>query len=84
MAVIGSFGKRMSPPHAWGMLDEIEKIMMDKGYGFTTKYVESDGNVAHSATHDEKITHGVSRRAVLGRGDEQRVPPARGRSWKKR
>ena len=56
MAVIGSLRKRMGPPHAWWMLDEIEEILVENGYGFCAKYVESDGNVAHSATHNEKIT----------------------------
>jgi hypothetical protein len=56
MAVIGSLGERMGPPHAWWMLDEIESILLQNGYGFSTRYVESDGNVAHSATHDEAIT----------------------------
>ena len=55
-AVIGSIRKRMAPEGAWAMLDEIENLIVSNGWGLVLKWVESDGNVAHSATHDESIT----------------------------
>ena len=55
-AVIGSLLKRMSPEAAWVMIDEIIELIVTNGWGINLKWVESDGNVAHSATHMETIT----------------------------
>ena len=38
------------------MLDEIEEIIRRNHWGLDLRWVESDGNVAHSATHDETLT----------------------------
>ena len=54
--VIGSLRKRIAPEAAWAMLDEIEEIIRRNHWGLDLRWVESDGNVAHSATHDETLT----------------------------
>ena len=54
--VIGSIRKRLAPEGAWGMIDEIEEIVRRNGWGLDLRWVESDGNVAHSATHCEPVT----------------------------
>lgn len=54
--VIGSIRKRVAPEGAWVMLDEIEEIIRRNGWGLDLRWVESDGNVAHCATHDERVT----------------------------
>ena len=56
MGVIGSIRKRIGPEGAWEMLDEIEEIIKRNKWGLDLRWVESDGNVAHSATHDERLT----------------------------
>ena len=56
MGVIGSIRKRIAPEAAWAMLDEIEEIIRRNQWGLDLRWVESDGNVAHSATHDELLT----------------------------
>ena len=82
--MIGSLRKRMGPPHAWWMLDEIEKILVENGYGFCAKYVESDGNVAHSATHNEKITsYRVGRSWAVATSNDY-PPPEGGRGKRDR
>ena len=55
-AVIGSLRKRMAPEQAWNMIDEIIRLVLENGWGIDLRWVESDGNVAHLATHEEKIT----------------------------
>ena len=37
------------------MLDEIRKIVLENDWVPILKWVESDGNVAHSWTHDEEL-----------------------------
>lgn len=54
--VLGSIKKRMGPEPAWGFLDEVEEMIKANAWGIEVKWVESDGNVAHSATHAEPIT----------------------------
>ena len=41
-----------------GMLDEIEKILIENGYGFTTKYVESDPSYGCECTGEIKLCAG--------------------------
>ena len=55
-AVIGSIRKRLAPEDAWPMIDEIIRLIVENEWGIDLKWVESDGNVAHSATHDETMT----------------------------
>jgi len=55
-AVMGSLSKLLAPPEAWAAIDEVEEICVSCQLGLVLKWVESDGNVAHSATHDEPIT----------------------------
>ena len=55
-AVIGSIRKRMGPEGAWWMIDEIVFIVTTCRWGLGLKWVESDGNAAHPATHREKLT----------------------------
>ena len=54
-AVIGALNKMMGPEEAWPMLDEIRKLVEENAWSPVTRWVESDGNVAHSWTHEEKI-----------------------------
>jgi hypothetical protein len=53
MGVIGSVQKLMGPPLSWGWLDRIERICRQNIWRLDLRYVKSDANVAHSATHDE-------------------------------
>ena len=41
-----------------GMLDEIEKILIENVYGFTTKYVESDPSYGCECTGEIKLCAG--------------------------
>ena len=54
-AVIGSVRKMMGPEQAWGMLDVVWHLVRKNRWGLKFVWVESAGNVAHSATHDEAI-----------------------------
>ena len=53
-AVIGSINKGLSPKAAWWMIDELKRLATEGGWGIQLKWVESDGNAAHPATHNEK------------------------------
>ena len=81
-AVIGSIRKRMGPQGAWAMIDEIILIVTTCRWGLVLKWVESDGNVAHSATHLEKITkYRTERSWLVSQSDE--YPPAAGGNAKR-
>ena len=54
-AVIGSLRKMMGPEQAWDMLDVVWHLVRKNRWGLKFVWVESAGNVAHSATHDEAI-----------------------------
>ena len=54
-ACIGSLSKRLAPEHAWAMIDENIELFGKNDWGLVLRWVESDGNVAHSATHEEKL-----------------------------
>ena len=54
-AVIGSIRRKMGPEPSWWMLDEIIDLVTANGWGLVLKWVESDGNVAHSATHTRRV-----------------------------
>ena len=53
--VIGALSKMMGPPEAWAMLDEIRDMVRECNWSPITRWVESEGNVAHSWTHEEPI-----------------------------
>ena len=53
--VIGAINKMMGPEAAWPMLDEIRKIVLENEWVPILKWVESEGNVAHSWTHEEEL-----------------------------
>jgi len=76
--VIGSLLKLLGPPAAWEMIDEVEEICMGMQYELCLRWVESDGNVAHSATHNEAITTYRTNRSWLLAGSESYVPPTDG------
>ena len=54
-AVIGSLRKMMGPEKAWDMLDVVYFLVRKNRWGLKFVWVESAGNAAHSATHDEAI-----------------------------
>ena len=54
-AVIGSLKKMMGPEKSWEMLDVVWTLVRKNRWGLQFIWVESAGNVAHSATHDEDI-----------------------------
>ena len=54
-AVIGSLKKMMGPERSWEMLDVVWTLVRKNRWGLKFVWVESAGNVAHSATHDEAI-----------------------------
>jgi hypothetical protein len=54
-AVIGSLKKMMGPERSWEMLDVVWTLVKKNRWGLQFIWVESAGNVAHSATHDEAI-----------------------------
>lgn len=83
-AVIGSLSKLLAPPDAWWMMDKIEELCLANGFSLNTKWVESDGNVAHSATHDELITEYRSDRSWLIAESEIYVQPEGGRGKRNR
>ena len=76
--VIGSIRKRVAPEGAWAMLDEIEDIIRRNGWGLDLRWVESDGNVAHSATHNEDPTEYRTERSWLLATSEEYPPPVGG------
>lgn len=81
-AVIGSINRKMGPEGAWWMIDEIVAIVTENRWGLALKWVESDGNVAHSATHLEKITQYRTQRSwLVSQSDE--YPPADGGNAKR-
>ena len=81
-AVIGSIRRKMGPEPAWWMLDEIIDLVTANGWGLVLKWVESDGNVAHSATHVETITaYRTARSWLVSQSDD--YPPAVGGNAKR-
>jgi len=54
-SVIGAGNKGVGPYEAWWMIDEITHLFEKNLWGYENKWVESDGNAAHSATHDEPL-----------------------------
>ena len=81
-AVIGSLRKRMGPEGSWWMIDEIVFIVTACRWGLILKWVESDGNVAHSATHCERITEYRTTRSWLV-SQSKEYPPATGGNGKR-
>lgn len=81
-AVIGSLRKRMGPEGAWWMIDEIILIVKTCRWGLALKWIESDGNVAHSATHCEEITKYRTARSWLVSQSEE-YPHATGGNGKR-
>ena len=72
--VIGAINKMMGPEAAWPMLDEIRKIILDNEWVPVLKWVESDGNVAHSWTHEEEIEDGREARTWVLATSDSYVP----------
>ena len=62
-AVIGSLKKMMGPEKSWEMLDIVWALVRKNRWGLAFIWVESAGNVAHSATHDEAIEPGRVQRS---------------------
>ena len=54
-AVIGSLKKMMGPERSWTMLDIVWDLVRKNRWGLLFIWIESAGNVAHSATHNEAI-----------------------------
>ena len=77
-ACIGSLRKRLAPQPAWWMLDEIMSLFEKNDWGLELRWVESDGNVAHSATHDELITDYRTQRSWLVATSVEYPPPEGG------
>ena len=77
-AVIGSLSKLLAPPEAWAAIDEVEDICAGCQLSLVLKWVESDGNVAHSATHDEPITRYRRERSWLLATSPEYVAPLGG------
>ena len=72
--VIGAITKMMGPEAAWPMLEEIRKIILDNEWVPVLKWVESDGNVAHSWTHEEEIEDGREARTWVLATSDSYVP----------
>lgn len=63
-AVIGSIKKRLAPKGAWELIDEVEYLVKRNEWSFELRWVESAGNVAHSATHDEPLDGARLQRSI--------------------
>ena len=83
-AAIGSLSKLLAPPGAWWMIDEVEEICRKQVIQIVLKWVESDGNVAHSATHDEPITAYRTKRSWTIASADEYVHPEGGRGRRDR
>ena len=77
-AVMGSFNKGLCPQAAWWIIDELKELFRRGRWGACLKWVESDGNVAHSATHDERIEEYRVKRSWLVVVSDTYPPPAKG------
>ena len=77
-AVMGSFNKGLCPQAAWWMIDELKELFKRGRWGASLKWVESDGNVAHSATHGERIEDYRVKRSWLVAVSDTYPPPAKG------
>jgi len=54
-AVIGAVLKLLGPVLVWKVLDELEKIVLDHEWSLELRWVDSESNAAHSATHEEAL-----------------------------
>jgi len=54
-AVIGAVLKLLGPVLVWKVLDELEELVLEHEWSLELRWIDSESNAAHSATHEEAL-----------------------------